>query len=713
MAALQKTFSADFTQFIAGKIYDEIKKYDEDGRKRAADPNVVRAQKELLKEDDKDTQVVVDRDTRSSIAKIFNRVSSDVISTEEGVNEVSAKITNIASAMVDQQKLIINQNEMLEEKLGIILNLLSGGDGSTVGISSRSGGGGGSGVVSPAGSNVGDWFLGTFGKHWFKKKNRAAGLRLWRSRALRRVRVPARMAARSVNRFAQRGISRIGTRIGQKTGLKALSKLLPKTAGKTVFKKVPLLGIGMGVYYGMQRFQEGDWLGGTAEILSGAIAGALPGKGTAISLAIDAMLLERDITKMNEYNKGYEAGFKDGGGGLQGSGRSRSIAGFEKGTSNTNIMGMFENAGALITSSLIAVSPYPAVVKAHIQENVGDYPTLNVQAPSDITLGQGKVVIPESTEPSETASVPELQVASNVETEQEVVADEPNLLEKAGNFVNSMGTGIQNLIGSESGDGFIGPASWGIRNPFHRETNENVQPTTTVNGGSGGSGPIVGRVGSTGKSTGPHIHIEKGDGYQRPKNPEEAHIPQHVFDNIIVGGRPLSEGSSVSDPGMRNHPVDNVDRFHAGYDIPYAEGTEIRLTGGLKLVEYDAGENAGFGNALVIQDTDGQKYMIAHLSSGPEDVQGGGESVELNLTTEDLDLHHIAPPLPPMDTSLKSTSINEMSSYMEDLEEPSAEQPVVVLNNVEVSTTPVVFVKKTSSESSLIEQYRTATLMNA
>ena len=133
----------------------------------------------------------------------------------------------------------------------------------------------------------------------------------------------------------------------------------------------------------------------------------------------------------------------------------------------------------------------------------------------------------------------------------------------------------------------------------------------------------------------------------------------------------------------------------------------------MKLVEYDAGENAGFGNALVIQDTDGEKYMIAHLSSGPEDVQGGGESVELNLTTEDLDLHHIAPPLPPMDTSLKSTSINEMSSYMEDLEEPSAEQPVVVLNNVEASTTPVVFVKKTSSESSLIEQYRTATLMNA
>ena len=700
MAAIQKTFSGDLTQFIAGKIYDEIKKYDEDGRKRAADPKVVKAQKELLKEDDKATQVVVDKGTRASIAKIFSRVSSDVISTEEGVNEVSAKITNIASAMVDQQKLILNQNEMLEDKLGTILNLLSGGDGSTLGVSGRGTGSGGSGGVKPVGSSVGDWFLGAFGKHWLKKKITAAGMRVWRSKLLKRPRVYTKLA----RRFGRKTAQRLATNVARKVGVKSLSKLLPKTLSKGIFKKVPILGLGMGTWYAMERFKEGDYVGGMMEFISGAVS-SVPGKGTAISLGIDAMLLERDISKMMEYNKGYNAGFKDGGGGgLGGSGRSSSIAGYEQGTSNSDIMGTFNTAGALIASAVMSVAPNTALVKAHMQDMGLDYPIINIPPPAGVHLGKGKVSSPLAADPSVSKLPPELEKPPVEEEEDK------NLLDHINEAVSNATKGVQNFMGSESGDGFIGNPKWGIRNPFHRETNDNVESTTPISG-SGGPGPIVGRVGSTGKSTGPHIHIEKGDGYQRPKNPEEAHIPQHVFDNIIVGGKPLSEGTSISDPGDRMHPVDGVKRFHAGYDIPYAEGTEIRLTGGLKMIEYDAGENAGFGNALVIQDTDGQKYMIAHLFAGPEESKGG--SVKLNLTTEDLDLHHVVPPLPPIATSIKSHNINEMSSYMEDLEEPSAEQPIVILNNIEASSSTMVFVKKGSSESTLIEQYRFMSLGQA
>ena len=58
--------------------------------------------------------------------------------------------------MVDQQKLIINQNEMLEEKFGIMLSLLGGGDGSTAGISSSGGRSGSSGRILGPGKNAGD-----------------------------------------------------------------------------------------------------------------------------------------------------------------------------------------------------------------------------------------------------------------------------------------------------------------------------------------------------------------------------------------------------------------------------------------------------------------------------------------------------------------------------------------------------------------------------
>ena len=120
MAALQKTFSGDLTQSIAERIYDEIKKYDEEKRQREADPKVVEAAKEFNKEDNDSLPVVADANTKGVISKIFNKTSSDVVTVEVKVEDVSGKITTIANSMVDQQKLIINQNEMLEEKFGIM-----------------------------------------------------------------------------------------------------------------------------------------------------------------------------------------------------------------------------------------------------------------------------------------------------------------------------------------------------------------------------------------------------------------------------------------------------------------------------------------------------------------------------------------------------------------------------------------------------------------
>ena len=92
MAALQKTFSGDLTQFIAGKIYAEVKKYDDERRAREADRKIVNAQKELLKEDDKDLPIVVDDDVKGSVSRIFGRLSADVVATEGKVDDVLSLI---------------------------------------------------------------------------------------------------------------------------------------------------------------------------------------------------------------------------------------------------------------------------------------------------------------------------------------------------------------------------------------------------------------------------------------------------------------------------------------------------------------------------------------------------------------------------------------------------------------------------------------------
>ncbi len=351
MAALQKTFSGDLTQSIAGKIYAEIRKYDDEKRAREADPKVKKAAEELNKEDDQDLPVVIDSDIKGSVTKIFGKLSADIVATEGKVDDVSAKVTNVAGELVDIQKLIINQNEMLEQKFGIMLSLLGGGDGSTYGTSVGGGGvGAGSGRFGAAGRNTGDWVAGMFGKHLMMK----AFKRVWKSKLLQRPRVAAKLAKRGAKKFASKGVQKLGSKIAQKTGTKAITKILGKGVGKTVAKKVPGLSLLMGAGFAAERFKDGDVIGGTMELLSGGLSTFLPGWGTVGSLAIDAMLLGRDIEKSMDFNKGYKAGLKDGQSSVGGyTGGSRTISGYEQGTEGTNVMGMFKNAGSLIISSIL------------------------------------------------------------------------------------------------------------------------------------------------------------------------------------------------------------------------------------------------------------------------------------------------------------------------------------------------------------------------
>lgn len=120
-------------------------------------------------------------------------------------------------------------------------------------------------------------------------------------------------------------------------------------------------------------------------------------------------------------------------------------------------------------------------------------------------------------------------------------------------------------------------------------------------------GVVVGYVGSTGRSSGPHIHIETGDGY----GGAGGDIPKSVLDNIIVNGKSLSSYPMGDGKG--------AGRGHRGFDYPMNGNEPIVLKGGLKFVEYDEGWNGAYGNSLVLSDSSGAKYLIAHLSAGPKD----------------------------------------------------------------------------------------------
>jgi hypothetical protein len=129
---------------------------------------------------------------------------------------------------------------------------------------------------------------------------------------------------------------------------------------------------------------------------------------------------------------------------------------------------------------------------------------------------------------------------------------------------------------------------------------------------------VIGHVGSTGQSTGPHIHLEAMS--------KDKKIPLSLRKNIFVSGKSLTSNNyaSSSPVGMRFHPIKKRMIFHAGEDWPAPTNSQITLRGGVKFVKYiEEGSDPrydGYGNVVVIQDTDGKEYFMGHLNSGPTNL---------------------------------------------------------------------------------------------
>ena len=119
------------------------------------------------------------------------------------------------------------------------------------------------------------------------------------------------------NQVGKRGLRAVGTRtmtaLGGRTGARIASRLgmrfsrkaATSIGGKMLAKKIPFLGAGLGAIFAAQRLAKGDWGGALLELGSG-VASSFPGVGTAISVGLDSALLAKDLM-------GGQKGFRTGG----------------------------------------------------------------------------------------------------------------------------------------------------------------------------------------------------------------------------------------------------------------------------------------------------------------------------------------------------------------------------------------------------------------
>jgi len=88
-------------------------------------------------------------------------------------------------------------------------------------------------------------------------------------------------------------------KIASKVATKAVAKTAVKTVGKSLLKKVPGIGILAGIGFAINRFMDGDIVGGLGEIASGVVS-TVPIIGTAGSVGLDVWLAKRDMDKIAE-----------------------------------------------------------------------------------------------------------------------------------------------------------------------------------------------------------------------------------------------------------------------------------------------------------------------------------------------------------------------------------------------------------------------------
>ena len=710
MAGLTKTYSGDLTQTIAGKLWDEIKDRLDEGKEGKPSKEVRQAAREL-KKDDPDATKVQDKSLRETVLKIFGPIDAKLVATERKVDNLSGKVSAVTANLVDTQTLIINQNQILEDKFDTILQVLTNNEDDRIKrdedgkfkqleifedltedlsktgkiLKSGAGKGGGSPLSRFLKGRMNEWTMG-IANRVFKNA--------WKSKALKRVRVPYKLARRKVTRGIAEGL--LGRVSKSPVAKKGLAKLLAKGSGRLV----PVLSSAMAAD-DLARYQKkGDWFGASLAAIDmaasaaevGYAAGGAPGVlATGIATAAGMALTGYEIFQLFTGRDPYD---------------ETGIVPFERGNVSPMLPDPTSSISEIlgVTKSIMDSSGFGPEFGTLVSDaGLSSFPVSGVSVTSDIG-GVGSSSNVEST--SKMASERKLQLIekeekkkkddvtnqNNGETEElfpdkdkndDEEHDDRNIFQKTIDFVKPVGKKfLENIINplKRLKDTPLNPMNWFKKG----EGGPDVQPNTQR--------PIVGRVGNTGNSTGPHVHIQR---FPPPTSYEEGHITKDhpVIDHIFVGGKPLGDwdftspaspdrwgrphyGPDFGGLGINNQPITFSDKITFNPETLYQRSS------------------GGEGNNILFE-YNGEQFTIFHLNSGPE-----GDLAAPKRKDGDLSSDKLSSPIDSSSLSRRSSIVSRKSEDREvDRKEIIRNSATLIVNNiiVEESTQRSISIPKSSS----------------
>jgi murein DD-endopeptidase MepM/ murein hydrolase activator NlpD len=359
-------------------------------------------------------------------------------------------------------------------------------------------------------------------------------------------------------------------------GREAAEAGLEKGAAKFLGKKIPLVGLGLGTFFALERAAKGDFLGAGLELASGA-ASTIPGLGTAGSVAIDAALIARDsgavpfaeggltrrstfsnkrpgvtdlspdlFKKMYQYELDYEAKNKVKFGRLY-------AGGYEKYFSKPSLPGILQNL-------LMNVIDF----FKNISTKIGDFVNNRIIDPIKNALTDPGIPYESSGGQKITRSMfgnrgfrtrdglgsgatafghtgRDVGLASG--TPLSIVP--PGVVVEASTGYND---GYGNFVVIKLDDGRY------LKSNHHSQNLVKKGDRVGAGSGENGSVRVIAKVGSTGLSTGPHMHLDVGSGFTPPYTITGLTDP----DSFILGGGIVTGGdvkAKKKDGGVKPKPA--------------------------------------------------------------------------------------------------------------------------------------------------------------
>ena len=278
MASLQKTYTGDLSSWIAGKIWNEVKTRlnEKEIEEREGDPIVKEAAKQFVRENEEDRQSVPIRDERlrDQVSKLFGAgLDVKLINLDDKVDKLSSSVSVLGGSIADTNKLIVNQNQILEDKFDKLLAVL--GVGTAADRKAQEGA-----MADAEAADIGQQF-GDFGsapliptKRTGRRSSRGlVGFLMRRYGAILGNRVFKAIVRRTVSKGVRSRVRLMKAvpgkvrrkaaqmvfkqTVGRVIGREATERVLKKGVTKAVGKKVPGFGWVAGSIFAIERLMKG------------------------------------------------------------------------------------------------------------------------------------------------------------------------------------------------------------------------------------------------------------------------------------------------------------------------------------------------------------------------------------------------------------------------------------------------------------------------